>query len=78
MLSGGVCIAYNSSLRRLQAELKLFRPTLMAVVPLILETFRNAIVKKYSQIKGGKLVLSLQRTASDLTGNRSGKRFSVS
>ena len=78
MLSGGVCIAYNSSLRRLQAELKLFRPTVMAVVPLILETFRNAIVKKYHQIKGGKLVLSLQRTVSDLTGNRSGKKiFSI-
>lgn len=75
MLYGGVCVAYNSSLRRLQAELKIYRPTIMAVVPLILETFRNAIVKKYGQIKGGKAILSLQRVASDLTGNRSGKKI---
>ncbi|MBQ4064469.1 MAG: AMP-binding protein, partial [Clostridia bacterium] len=76
MLYSGASIAYNSSLRRLQAEMKLFRPTLMAVVPLILETFRNAVIKKYNQLKGGKVILSLQRFASDVGGNRrAGKKI---
>ncbi len=70
MLYSGASIAYNSSLRKLQAEMKLFRPTIMAVVPLIMETFRNAIIKKYSQLKGGKAILSLQRAVSDLAGRK--------
>ncbi len=74
----GASIAYNSSLRKLQSELKLFRPTVMASVPLILNTFRNTIIKKYSQMRGGKLVLSLQRALSDATGNKAGKKiFSI-
>lgn len=79
MLYSGASIAYNSSLRRLQAEMKLFRPTLMAVVPLILETFRNAVIKKYGQMKGGKTVLALQRAAADATSSRSARKkiFSV-
>ncbi len=78
LLYSGTALAYNSSLKRLQAELKLYRPTVMAVVPLILETFRNAILKKYKKLKGGKLVFSLQRAASDLTGNKAGKKiFSI-
>jgi long-chain acyl-CoA synthetase len=79
MLYSGASIAYNSSLRRLQAEMKIFRPTIMAAVPLILETFRNAVIKKYSRLKGGKAILSLQRVASDVVGNqRAGKKiFSI-
>lgn len=78
MLYSGVAVAYNSSLKRLQAELKIFRPTVMAVVPLILETFRNAILKKYNKIKGGKVILSLQKAVSDITGNKAGKKiFSI-
>lgn len=78
MLYSGVAVAYNSSLKRLQAELKIYRPTIMAAVPLILETFRNAIMKKYSKIKGGNVILSLQRAASDVTGNKAGKKiFSI-
>lgn len=78
MLYSGVAIAYNSSLKKLQAELKIFRPTIMAVVPLILETFRNVIIKKYNKIKGGKAILSLQRMISDITGNKAGKKiFSI-
>lgn len=78
ILYSGSAIAYNSSLKRLQAELKLFRPTVMAAVPLILETFRNAILKKYRKIKGGKLIFSLQKAASDVTGKKAGKKiFSI-
>ena len=75
MLYSGVAIAYNSSLKKLQQELKIYRPTIMAVVPLILETFRNAILKKYKKIKGGKVILSIQKAASDLTGNKAGKKI---
>lgn len=78
ILYSGSAIAYNSSLKRLQAELKLFRPTVMAAVPLILETFRNAILKKYKKIKGGKIIFSLQKVASDVTGKKAGKKiFSI-
>jgi long-chain acyl-CoA synthetase len=75
MMYSGVAIAYNTSLKRLQTELKLFRPTIMAVVPLILETFRNVIIKKYNKIKGGRAVLALQRFASDVTQNKAGKKI---
>ncbi len=75
MLYSGVAVAYNSSLKRLQQELKIYRPTVMAAVPLILETFRNAILKKYKKIKGGKLIFSLQKAASDMTGNKAGKKI---
>lgn len=75
MMYSGVAVAYNTSLKRLQTELKLFRPTIMAVVPLILETFRNVIIKKYNKIKGGRTVLALQRFASDITGKKAGKRI---
>ncbi len=75
VMYSGSAIAYNSSLKRLQAELKLYRPTVMAGVPLILETFRNAILKKYKKIKGGKLIFSLQKAASDMTGNKAGKKI---
>lgn len=78
MLYSGVAVAYNSSLKKLQAELKIYRPTIIAAVPLILETFRNAIMKKYGKIKGGNVILSLQRVASDITGNKAGKKiFSI-
>lgn len=78
MIYSGGSIAYNSSLRRLQAELKLFSPTVMAAVPLLLNTFRNTIIRKYGQMKGGKLVLSLQRVLSDVSGEKAKRQiFSV-
>ncbi len=79
MLYSGASIAYNSSLRKLQAEMKLYRPTLMAAVPLLLETFRHAVIRKYGQMKGGKTVLALQRAAADATPSRAARKkiFSV-
>lgn len=78
MMYSGVAVAYNSSLKKLQSELKLYRPTIMAAVPLILDTFRNVIIKKYGKMKGGRAVLALQRVASDVTGNKAGKKiFSI-
>ena len=61
----GASIFHNTSLRKLQAEMKMFRPTIMAVVPLIMDTFRNTIIKKYNRMFGGKALLSLQRFFSE-------------
>ncbi len=57
----GASIAYNDSLKRLQSDMKTFSPTVLIAVPLLLETFRNAILKKYSKMNGGKTILALQR-----------------
>jgi len=68
ILYTGASIAYNDSLRRLVDDFKLFSPTIFIAVPLMLETLRNTILKKYQKIKGGRAVLALQRTASDAVG----------
>ncbi len=78
MIYGGAAIAYNSSLRRIQAELKMFRPTIMASVPLIMNTFRNTIIKKYGQIKGGRAVLSIQRAIAGASNDKTKRKiFSI-
>ena len=56
----GGSIAYNDSLRKLMADFSLFKPTIMVAVPLFLETFQKNIVRKYSKMKGGKVLLSTQ------------------
>ncbi len=68
ILYAGGSIAYNDSLRRLTDDFKLFSPTVFIAVPLILETLRNTIIKKYQKIKGGAAVLAVQRRASDVFG----------
>ncbi len=68
ILYAGGSIAYNDSLRRLTDDFKLFSPTVFIAVPLILETLRNTIIKKYKNIKGGGIVLAVQRRASDVVG----------
>ncbi len=68
ILYAGASIAYNDSLRRLVEDFKLFAPTIFIAVPLILETLRNTIIKKYQKIKGGNAVLAIQRHASDAVG----------
>ncbi len=68
ILYAGGSIAYNDSLRRLTDDFKLFSPTVFIAVPLILETLRNTIIKKYQKIKGGTAVLAVQRRASDAVG----------
>ncbi len=64
----GGSIAYNRSLKKLQADFLTFRPTIFIAVPLILESLRKMIIKKYSKIFGGNMVLNAQRTVSTLAG----------
>ena len=61
----GASVAYNDSLRRLTEDFKLFSPTVLVAVPLVLETLRNNIIKRYGKIKGGNALLAVQRRVSD-------------
>lgn len=65
--SGGA-IAYNSTLRRLPAEIKFYQPTVLVIVPLILETFHSKIMKQYKDARGGRAALALGRGVSSITG----------
>ncbi len=57
----GASIAFNSSVTKLKAELKSFAPTVMACVPLVLETLHRSIMANYGKMKGGKALLSAQK-----------------
>lgn len=65
-LYAGASIAYNDSLRHLQSDFKLFQPTILCAVPLVLESLRNTILKKYAKIRGGNTLLAVQRRAADM------------
>lgn len=70
----GASIAYNNSLRQLQADFVLFKPTVFVAVPVLLEKLYSMIVKKYAKMKGGKAVLAVQRSLSKLVGKASSQR----
>ena len=60
----GASIAFNSAVTKLKAELKIFRPTVLVCVPLILETLHRSIMANYGKMKGGKAVLAAQKTVA--------------
>ena len=60
----GASIAFNSAISKLKAELKIFSPTIMACVPLVLETLHRSIMANYSKMKGGKALFNAQRTVA--------------
>lgn len=68
MLYSGASIAYNKNLRTLQNDLKLYKPTVLVSVPLVLETFHSKIMKTYQKIRGGKAILNLSRGLTGITG----------
>ena len=74
---GGVTVIYASSLRPdvMRAELRETRPTVMLVVPLILEKFLVGIRKNLAKLSRGKkmalgLLRSVSRIADVFTGGR--------
>lgn len=73
-LYSGASIAYNASLRTLMQDLKLFRPTGLIAVPLVLETFYHAILKKYKKLRGGDFVLKTQMALARATGSYAARR----
>ncbi|MBQ4054484.1 MAG: AMP-binding protein [Clostridia bacterium] len=68
ILYSGASICYNKNLRTLQNDLKLYRPTVLVAVPLVLETFHSKIMKTYEKIKGGRAILNLSRGISGISG----------
>ncbi len=66
MLHSGVGIGYVDSLRTIMADLQLYRPTLIVVVPLLMEKFHANILKKVAAQRFGKAVYFVTRSISDL------------
>lgn len=60
----GASIAFNSSLTKLKSELKIFSPTVLVCVPLVLETLHRSIMNNYMKMKGGKAILATQKTVA--------------
>lgn len=73
----GASVAYNSAVTKLKAELKIFQPTVLVCVPLVLETLHRSIMANYAKLKAGKAVLATQKTmAKGLTMAGRRKLFS--
>lgn len=70
----GASIAYNESLRTLQADFALFKPTIFIAVPILLEKLYRMIEKKYFKLKGGRAVLALQKSFSSMTSSYEARR----
>lgn len=67
ILYAGACICYASSLLRLLAEFKEYRPTIFMGVPQLLKAFHTGIMKKVSAVKGGKAFISVGKKITTLT-----------
>lgn len=63
-LSAGASIAISGGLRHFTKDLQTFRPTVLVVVPLLLETLHSKLLRKYAEAKGGKLALGFGRAFS--------------
>ncbi len=74
MVYVGGTIAYNRSLRKLRADLQLFKPTVLIAVPMILESFLKVVENKYGAIKGGMAIFSVQKKAAKLAPRGSDAR----
>lgn len=64
MLHAGGSIAYNESMRRLPADFSLFKPSVLVTVPAVLTFMSRFISKGYSEARGGKILLAVQKAAS--------------
>ncbi len=68
MLYCGASICYASSLLRVVAEFKEYKPTIFLAVPQLVKAMHNGIIKKVSEVKGGKMFLSVGKTITTLSG----------
>lgn len=68
MLYSGASIAYASSLLRLLAEFKEYKPTIFMAVPQLLKAFHSGIIKKVASVKGGKAFLNVGKAITTLSG----------
>lgn len=70
----GASIAYNRSLKTLQADLSIFSPTVLVCVPLVLETFYSAVSRKYKKMKGGEALMRTQFALAKTLPSASARR----
>lgn len=68
MLYCGASICYASSLLRVVSEFKEYKPTIFFAVPQLVKAMHNGIIKKVSEIKGGKAFLNVGKTITTLSG----------
>ncbi|MBR6708279.1 MAG: AMP-binding protein, partial [Clostridia bacterium] len=61
LLYSGGSIAFNESVRTIQADFARYRPTVFVAVPLLLEKLHARILKQYASMKGGLALLNVQR-----------------
>lgn len=63
-LISGASIAFNGSMRTIQADFARYQPTCLVAVPLLLEKLHGKIIGKYASMKGGRAILAAQRAAA--------------
>jgi len=72
VLYSGASIAFNDSMRRMPSDLTLFRPTVLVTVPAVLEFMARFVRKGYTEARGGKLLLGVQRAATGVVSGTLG------
>ncbi|NLA76441.1 MAG: AMP-binding protein [Clostridiales bacterium] len=75
LIYSGGCIAFCEGLRYITKNMQDIQPTLFVTVPLMLEKIHARIIKKASERKGGKLVLSFGKVIAN-AGNALGMNIS--
>lgn len=75
MLHGGASIAISASLKTLKKEIEEYKPTIFVSVPMILERFHKLILDKYSKIRGGESIISIQRVVAKIGNTEFRKRI---
>ena len=63
-LASGASIAFNASIRTIQADFARYQPTVFIAVPLLLEKLHAKIEAKYAAMKGGRAILAAQRAVA--------------
>lgn len=72
MLYSGAGIAVSDGMRRMPADLSLFRPTVLVTVPAMLDFMSRFITDSYAQARGGRLLLGVQKAATGLVSHTVG------
>lgn len=65
--SAGCSISYCESIRRIMTDLAIFRPTILIVVPLIVENFHANILKKIKKQSFGDIKLTVGRAVASVS-----------
>lgn len=77
MIYSGASVAFNESIRTIQADFARYRPTVFVAVPLLLEKLHGRILKKYASMKGGMALLNVQRGLARANPRMARKIFSA-